>query len=92
MTYIPWLTWLYLLLPEGNLTMCHGAIDPKFLMREAEDRVCIPVATPATAPTGGAIGGLRGVWPIQGLIRNFRDEIKDRIRVTRSGTVEITEE
>jgi NADH-quinone oxidoreductase subunit F len=36
--------------------------------------------------------GDAAAWPIQGLIRNFRDEIEDRIRVKRGGTVEIAAE
>jgi hypothetical protein len=33
--------------------------------------------------------GDAAAWPIQGLIRHFRHEIEDRIRVKRGGTVEI---
>jgi NADH-quinone oxidoreductase subunit F len=36
--------------------------------------------------------GDAAAWPIQGLIRHFRDEIEDRIRVKRGGTVEIAAE
>jgi NADH-quinone oxidoreductase subunit F len=36
--------------------------------------------------------GDAAAWPIQGLIRHFRDEIEDRIRVKRSGKVEIAAE
>lgn len=48
--------------------MCHGHIDPKTLMREAEDRYRAGVAVEnnATARSGAVpaelIGGLRGVW------------------------------
>jgi len=31
--------------------------------------------------------GDAAAWPVQGLIRNFRDEIEDRIRHKRSGRV-----
>ena len=31
--------------------------------------------------------GDAAAWPIQGLIRNFRDEIEDRIRDKRTGSV-----
>ena len=30
--------------------------------------------------------GDAAAWPIQGLIRNFRDEIEDRIKLKRSNT------
>jgi len=36
--------------------------------------------------------GDAAAWPIQGLIRHFRHEIEDRIRVKRGGTVEIAAE
>ena len=36
--------------------------------------------------------GDAAAWPIQGLIRNFRDEIEDRIRVNRSGRVSVAAE
>jgi NADH-quinone oxidoreductase subunit F len=36
--------------------------------------------------------GDAAAWPIQGLIRHFRDEIEDRIRVKRGGRVEIAAE
>ncbi len=36
--------------------------------------------------------GDAAAWPIQGLIRHFRDEIEDRIRVKRGGAVEIAAE
>ena len=36
--------------------------------------------------------GDAAAWPIQGLIRNFRDEIEDRIRVQKNGKVEIAAE
>ena len=36
--------------------------------------------------------GDAAAWPIQGLIRHFRHEIEDRIRVKRDGTVEIAAE
>lgn len=36
--------------------------------------------------------GDAAAWPIQGLIRNFRDEIEDRIRVKSNGAVEIAAE
>jgi len=29
--------------------------------------------------------GDAAAWPIQGLIRNFREEIEDRIKATQSG-------
>ncbi len=31
--------------------------------------------------------GDAAAWPIQGLIRNFRDEIEDRIKAKRAGRV-----
>lgn len=31
--------------------------------------------------------GDAAAWPIQGLIRHYRDEIEDRIRTKRSGRV-----
>jgi NADH-quinone oxidoreductase subunit F len=31
--------------------------------------------------------GDAAAWPIQGLIRNFRDEIEDRIKAKRTGRV-----
>jgi len=31
--------------------------------------------------------GDAAAWPIQGLIRHFRDEIEDRIKVKRTGCV-----
>jgi NADH-quinone oxidoreductase subunit F len=31
--------------------------------------------------------GDAAAWPIQGLIRNFRDEIEDRIRAKRTGRI-----
>ncbi len=34
----------------------------------------------ATCALGGA-----AAWPIQGLIRNFRDEIEDRIKAQKAG-------
>ena len=36
--------------------------------------------------------GDAAAWPIQGLIKNFRDEIEDRIRVRRDGTAHIAAE
>jgi NADH-quinone oxidoreductase subunit F len=36
--------------------------------------------------------GDAAAWPIQGLIRHFRHEIEDRIRVKRGGTIEIAAE
>ncbi|MEO1178929.1 MAG: NADH-ubiquinone oxidoreductase-F iron-sulfur binding region domain-containing protein, partial [Pseudomonadota bacterium] len=36
--------------------------------------------------------GDAAAWPIQGLIRNFRDEIEDRIKAKRDGKVEIAAE
>ena len=36
--------------------------------------------------------GDAAAWPIQGLIRNFRDEIEDRIRVNKQGKVSIAAE
>jgi NADH-quinone oxidoreductase subunit F len=36
--------------------------------------------------------GDAAAWPIQGLIRNFRDEIEDRIKVRRDGTVQVAAE
>jgi NADH-quinone oxidoreductase subunit F len=32
--------------------------------------------------------GDAAAWPIQGLIRNFRDEIEDRIAHKRSGSID----
>ncbi len=47
--------------------MCHGSIDPKILMRDAEARFRKGVvARPATEPSGSMppelMGGWRGVW------------------------------
>lgn len=46
--------------------MCHGSIDPKFLMRDAEDRFRATATAPASEPTGELppelMGGLKGVW------------------------------
>lgn len=50
--------------------MCHGHIDPKMLMREAEDRFRAAQPAPSQARDKDApvqvppefIGGLRGVW------------------------------
>ena len=33
--------------------------------------------------------GDAAAWPIQGLIRNFRDEIEDRIAHKRSGSIDV---
>lgn len=45
--------------------MCHGSIDPKFLMREAEDRYHATAVAPTTAPSRELppelMGGLSGV-------------------------------
>lgn len=47
--------------------MCHGSIDPKILMRDAETRYRTAAAErPATEPSGTLppelMGGWRGVW------------------------------
>lgn len=46
--------------------MCHGSIDPKFLMRDVETRYCVTAVEPTRASTGKIppelMGGLRGVW------------------------------
>ncbi|MEM7724068.1 MAG: NADH-ubiquinone oxidoreductase-F iron-sulfur binding region domain-containing protein, partial [Pseudomonadota bacterium] len=36
--------------------------------------------------------GDAAAWPIQGLIRHFRHEIEDRIKVKRDGTVQVAAE
>lgn len=46
--------------------MCHGSIDPKFLMGDAEHRYRATAVEPTGEPSGvmppELMGGLRGVW------------------------------
>jgi hypothetical protein len=46
--------------------MCHGSIDPKFLMRDAEDRYRATAVAPTPQPSRELppelMGGVRGVW------------------------------
>ncbi len=47
--------------------MCHGSIDPKFLMREVEDRVRTAAPAPSNEASPGSLppelmGGWRGAW------------------------------
>ena len=46
----------------------------------------LDVSTQVEGHTICALGDA-AAWPIQGLIRNFRDEIEDRIKAARAGRV-----
>ncbi|GAB5449112.1 hypothetical protein [Gymnodinialimonas sp.] len=62
--------------------MCHGSLDAKLLMREAEDRVRVTAAAADTAPSGALppelMGGLAGVWArlVAGLSRLTQTRVK----------------
>lgn len=46
--------------------MCHGSVDPKFLMQDAEARYRATAVAPTPQPSAEIppelMGGLRGVW------------------------------
>ena len=56
--------------------MCHSVemYLPQITRHAAEHRI-------------GEIDFAAAAWPIQGLIRHFRDEIEDRIKAKRTGRV-----
>ena len=59
--------------------LVHGDAEP------AEIDMLLDVTKQVEGHTICALGDA-AAWPIQGLIRNFRDEIEDRIKLKRSNT------